>query len=343
MTSQAFDTLVFIGRFQPFHDSHLRMVLAALAQARQLVLVIGSSPAHRSVRNPFTGEERRAMIEAAVAAVAPERVRDLRFVPVRDYYDGARWAAAVRRAVAGVVEPGARVGLFGHLKDDTTGYLSDFPDWPLVHQANFNGLSATPLREAWLAGHDDWRTQVPPDTAAFLDAFQARPEFAALHSEADYLAAHRRAWALAPYPPVFVTVDAVVSCRDHVLLIQRGGHPARGTWAIPGGFLDQRERVADAAVRELIEETRLAVPRETLLAVRSAGVLFDHPDRSIRGRTLTHAFHFSLPLAALPEIAAADDAIAAQWVPLAQVRQMESELCEDHFMILDRFLGLLDE
>ncbi|GAA5784958.1 bifunctional nicotinamide-nucleotide adenylyltransferase/Nudix hydroxylase [Chitiniphilus shinanonensis] len=343
MIAPRYDALVFIGRFQPFHDSHLRMVLAALAQAEQLVLVIGSSPAPRSVRNPFDAAERRAMIEAAVAAVAPERVADLHFVPVRDYYDGARWAAAVRRAVAVVVHPQARVGLFGHLKDDTTGYLRDFPDWPLVHQDNFNGLSATPLRESWLAGGDDWRAQVPPSTAAFLDAFRTGPAFAALQDEAEYLAEHRRQWARAPYPPVFVTVDAVVACHGHVLLIQRGGQPARGTWALPGGFLDQRERVAEAAIRELIEETRLAVPRETLLAARRPGVLFDHPDRSIRGRTLTHAFFFPLPLAELPAIAAADDAVAAQWVPLAELRRMEGELCEDHFMILDHFLGLLND
>ncbi|UXY14052.1 bifunctional nicotinamide-nucleotide adenylyltransferase/Nudix hydroxylase [Chitiniphilus purpureus] len=337
-----FDVLVYIGRFQPFHASHLQMVLRALERTRRLMLVLGSTPAPRSVRNPFSFAERRAMIEAAVAEAAPQRVADLRFVPVRDYYDSVRWAAAVRRTVADNVAPGERVGLFGHVKDDTSAYLRDFPDWPFVAAGNFGGLSATPLREAWLEGRDDgWRAHVPPSTARLLDAFRTEPAFAVLQAEARYLGWHRAQWADAPYPPVFVTVDALVRCCEHVLLIRRGGQPGVGTWALPGGFLDQHERVAQAVLRELTEETRLDVPIETLVGAQAGSALFDHPQRSARGRTLTHAFYFDLPLPALPAIAAADDAAAAQWVPSAELAQMEAELFEDHFMILDHFLHLL--
>jgi bifunctional NMN adenylyltransferase/nudix hydrolase len=38
---------------------------------------------------------------------------------------------------------------------------------------------------------------------------------------------------------------------------------------------------------------------------------------------------------------AADDAAAARWVPVAALAGMEASFFEDHFIILDRFLGLI--
>lgn len=59
-----YDALVFIGRFQPFHNGHKAIVDAALKQAKEVIIVVGSSFASRNIRNPFTFDERRQMIKS---------------------------------------------------------------------------------------------------------------------------------------------------------------------------------------------------------------------------------------------------------------------------------------
>ena len=68
--------------------------------------------------------------------------------------------------------------------------------------------------------------------------------------------------------------------------------------------------------------------------------MFDHPDRSQRGRTITHAFYFDLGNRALPEVAADDDAQAAAWVPVADILGLEDRFHDDHFHMLEHFLSL---
>ncbi|HVF17228.1 MAG TPA: hypothetical protein VNA21_09960, partial [Steroidobacteraceae bacterium] len=67
--------------------------------------------------------------------------------------------------------------------------------------------------------------------------------------------------------------------------------------------------------------------------------VFDHPDRSLRGRTITHAFHFEFPSGDLPSVRAGDDADRARWVPISEALDMEEQCFEDHFHVLEHFLG----
>jgi len=68
--------------------------------------------------------------------------------------------------------------------------------------------------------------------------------------------------------------------------------------------------------------------------------VFDHPDRSQRGRTITHAHCFDLGDRDLPEVAGADDALTAEWIPVSELTALEDRFHDDHFHMLDHFLGL---
>ncbi|CAH1001523.1 hypothetical protein LEM8419_02426 [Neolewinella maritima] len=131
------------------------------------------------------------------------------------------------------------------------------------------------------------------------------------------------------YPRPSVTVDVVVFGYDggrdlKLLLIQRGGEPFKGQWALPGGFVDMDEDLEASALRELEEET----------GVRDLFVeqlfTFGAPDRDPRGRVISVAYFALVNLTAHPAVAASD-AEQAEWYPLHEL----PELAFDHARIIE--------
>ena len=333
----AFDAAILMGRFQPFHNGHAALLRVALARAGHVLVVLGSAFAARSIRNPFTVEERAAMIGASLDARAARRVS---FVPVRDYYDNRRWAAAVERGVAAETRAQgfSSCALVGFHKDASSEYLRLFPHWPLLALERQGDIDASAIRRMYFMREADasYAPLVPPAVARFLASWSTCAGFAAMQEEYQAVLACRQKWGTGP----FVTLDALVTAAGHVLLVRRKNAPGRDLWAIPGGFLEGRERLCQGALRELAEETGLAAAEADLNHVLRDVAVFDHPDRSSRGRILTHVHWFDLPIATLPAVRGADDAAEARWFPIAGLPALEAQLFEDHFHILDHFLRL---
>lgn len=130
------------------------------------------------------------------------------------------------------------------------------------------------------------------------------------------------------YPRPALTADVVLVTREvkpRVLLIERRSEPFAGKWALPGGFVDEGERLVDAAVRELEEETGLSVTE--LEQLYAAG----DPGRDPRGWTVTVAFMARIDPRKAKAVAG-DDAAKVAWHRLDKL----PELAFDHAMILDR-------
>lgn len=345
MNEQRIDVAVVIGRFQPFHNGHLALLREALAHAPRVLLVLGSAHQARSPRHPFSWTERAEMVRLALPEAERGRVDVL---PLRDYFDEARWVTAVREEVGQRVGS-ANVLLVGHFKDATSDYLRRFAPWQLLSLPRLHRVDATDLRAALFDAEPEaleivlstWVDQVPASTRAFVQAWSRLPFLAPLRREWEMLQGYRKAWAAAPYAPVFVTVDLVLRCAGHVLLIQRAKDPGQGLWALPGGFVEPRDTLYQSAIRELEEETGLRLLPDTLERSLRGVAVFDHPDRSQRGRTISHTHYFDLGDRELPEVRGDDDAALAQWVPIAELAAMESQFFDDHFHMLDQFLELL--
>jgi bifunctional NMN adenylyltransferase/nudix hydrolase len=93
-------------------------------------------------------------------------------------------------------------------------------------------------------------------------------------------------------------------------------------------------------VRELEEETKIKVPPNVLRGSIAKEKRYDHPGRSLRGRTITTAFHFDLHDKSMPRVRGSDDAAQAKWVPLSEFIQMQAVMYEDHYHIITDLLGL---
>ncbi|GAC1375634.1 MAG: bifunctional nicotinamide-nucleotide adenylyltransferase/Nudix hydroxylase [Aquirhabdus sp.] len=286
-----FDYLVFIGRFQPFHVGHLAVIRTALAQCKQVILLIGSAKQPRSTRNAFNFDERVQMVLSAFDADAAARIHCVPLVDV--LYNDTLWVKSVEQAVESVTgnNQSLRVGLVGHYKDRTSYYLSLFPNWKPVSVPSYRGISATPIRDAYLLGQMPILDVVPESTLAVLNEFMSSVDYQKLQEEAHYIVDYKKSWSSTPYPPTFVTVDAVVVHSNHILLIERGGLPGRGLYALPGGFLDPDETLFNACLRELREETNVSLSDADWRAAYRSQQTFDEPNRSERGRSITQGFY----------------------------------------------------
>lgn len=343
MSQQKYDLLIFIGRFQPFHLGHKQVLMDACDQARQVLVLVGSSFQPRTIKNPFTYEERYKMI---VESLSPQEVAKVIVRPLRDYlYNEAQWVGQVQQIVDVIAaNPDAKIGIIGYEKDQSSYYLKEFPQWEFVSVRYNDKIDAASVRKLWL-------TESSPNYAigalpAYVYNFMYTTfprkygdEFYRLDREYQHITDYKKGWENAPYAPTFVTCDAVVIQSGHVLLVERKAQPGEGLYALPGGFINQHETIETAVIRELREETRIKVPEPVLRGSTKSRKVFDAPSRSLRGRTVTHAFLIELAPGKLPAVKGGDDAARAKWVSLAELDKMEDQMFEDHMYIIQYFLG----
>jgi 8-oxo-dGTP diphosphatase len=156
------------------------------------------------------------------------------------------------------------------------------------------------------------------------------------------------------------TVDLVVLRQGEsgleVLLIKRGsGSVEGGKWAIPGGFVNttakpgerwkdgQTESIADAAIRELEEETGLRITPELRRGLRSVGIYQgggrDPRDNKISW-SISYAYTVTIPRGVGNRVRGMDDASDAKWFP---VERLPPRLAFDHKDILTDALGTSKE
>lgn len=337
-----YDLLVFIGRFQPFHHGHKRVIQLAFQEAHEVLILVGSAHRARDIKNPFTYEERRSMI---LNSLEPQEISRTSIRPLRDYlYNNNLWMQEVQKHVDNVRGDrlNFRVGIIGFDKDESSWYLKAFPQWEFVpiKSAYVDAIDATTIRNLWLSGQSGGYTSgaLSAWTHNFIYKEFSKKEYQRLVREYEHLNKYWSQWKVAPYPVIFQTVDAVVVQSGHILMVRRKDSPGEGLLALPGGFVNYNETLEDSLIRELREETRIKVPEPVLRGNIKSKHTFDAPGRSLRGRTITTAYLIELPPGPLAKVKGGDDAARTDWHLLSDIEKLEDETFEDHSDIIKFYM-----
>jgi bifunctional NMN adenylyltransferase/nudix hydrolase len=349
---------VFIGRFQPVHEAHTEVIRQGLKIAENVLIIIGSAYASCNIKNPFSAEERQTLISLTLT---PQEISRVKFEYVRDYYyNEDAWISNVQGCVSKHSSVGDTIALLGSYKDSSSYYLNLFPQYEVVTARGNKSLDATSVRQylfdSGSYSDDGWNERgngrrlalkspiehTHPATQQWLvDNFIGTDRHHSLIKEAKFIEDYKAKWSTAPFPPTFVTTDCVVIQSGHVLLVKRKFEPGKGLLALPGGFIRGSESIENAAVRELKEETGIRLHVEKLKDAIENNHVFDHPSRSLRGRTITHAYHLILQGRELIEVKGNDDAEQAFWMPLMDLGRREAEFYEDHAHIISYFVNVV--
>jgi len=147
-----------IGRFQPFHSGHLRLVKRIAEDVDELVVGIGSADASHTRRNPFTAGERMMMVRKTLE---PTDIIDY-VVPIEDLERNSVWV--------------------GHVKSMAPEFDVAYSNNPLVvrlfteagievrqtEMFDREALKGSEIRRQMLDG-GDWRQHVPTPVRDVID------------------------------------------------------------------------------------------------------------------------------------------------------------------------------
>lgn len=152
---------LFIGRFQPFHKGHLKVVKDLIDKVEELIIILGSSQHSHTKENPFTAGERISMIKLALDEEGINPSRYL-IIPVPDVEMHSTWVSHVISYSPKFDLIFSNEPLTRRLFIEAGFKVESIPFY------NREKLSATEIRRRILS-NEDWKELVPKSVAEFIE------------------------------------------------------------------------------------------------------------------------------------------------------------------------------
>lgn len=148
---------LFVGRFEPFHLGHLKVIKWILKKYDKLFIAIGSSQESNTSKNPFTLEERKKMIDNSLKSEGIEK-KKYEIFGIPDVYDDNAWVKSILKKVKFDV-------LF--TMNPWTKRCFDAFNIPVKEHPMFYDISASKIRKM-IKNNEDWQKLVPKEVQKII-------------------------------------------------------------------------------------------------------------------------------------------------------------------------------
>lgn len=347
---------IIVMRGQVLTTGHCKLIMSAIKEGEETLIVLGSHNSPRTVQNPFTCEEREKMIRSWLRTMVIEDT--VKFLYLEDYQHDDDWVNELGKLLfRNKPDNYVRVedrALFTSSKDND-GELRNSWAKGLAKVVNVvpsislssKTINASDARNYLLSQNPDYESKYKALNKLYKDGIiqlsvsalilewfdennYGKDLYDEYHECINYEGKYGKGSA-------HLTSDSlIVVKKEHktefgtivypeYMLIKRGGKVGKNLLAMAGGFVDNNECFEDAAIRELKEETGLTLSRHNI----TQRVIADSPNRDPRGRIISIVHIFEVHAWDLKNLKAGDDASEIVFKTFNNIKK--HELFSDHY------------
>lgn len=335
INSYPFVASVFIGRFQPFHNGHLRSVKLALKQSEKLIIILGGYRLSPSLRAPWSAEERMNMIKSCLS---PSQLRRVQFVHVRDrLYCEEVWIDNVKGEVSKITGNKEPVAIIGHEKDSSSYYLKVFSQWKFLETGNYEGINATDIRKIFFLSNslESIYEKIPKQVAVCLKTYRKSIHFKNLRTKFLYVNNFlKNKKNIFPYE----ICNSIIFCCGYVLFVRSKDPLRKGLFSLPEAKPNDKEDHKKCSIRGILEEANISISIEKIEKGFQENRVFNYSERFPIGKQISYAYFFKLNENFLPEVSQGKGEESVEWILLDDVYLLEDQIYSDHFQMIRWFL-----